>query len=125
MEQTHTIVVVEDSDTQFLLVEAVLADLPVTVRRAATGEQAIEVLSDNKPDLLLLDILLPDMRGWDVLDRLADGEALKDVPILVLTSRTEMPHRIIAKLQGVAVYMNKPFDPQDLRNKVGELLGLT
>lgn len=82
------------------------------------------MLSEAKPDLVLLDITLPDMRGWDVLDRLSADGKLEGVPVLVLTSHTETAHRVVGRMQEVIAYMTKPFIPSELLDKVREILGL-
>ncbi|MBI3360569.1 MAG: response regulator transcription factor [Chloroflexi bacterium] len=124
MTRTYDVVSVEDNDTVFALLEAVLEELPIALRRASTGAEAIAMLTQAKPDLVLLDITLPDMRGWDVLDRLSADGKLEGVPVLVLTSHTETAHRVIGRMQDVTAYMTKPFLPSELLDKIGQLLGL-
>lgn len=125
MTDTYDVISIEDDLDQFELIRATLKDLPLELRHAATGEEAVELIRAGAPDLLITDITLPDMRGWDVLDMMAsEGGALAGTPVLVLTSHREAPHRIIGELQEVAVYMNKPFEPRALAGKVQELLGL-
>jgi len=123
MTETYKVINVEDDPFQFALTKAILKELPLELHHAATGEEGIKLLTEMSPDLLILDVTLPDMRGWDVLDEIVKKQGkLKDCPILVLTGHTEVPHRIIASLQDVAVYMNKPFEPLEFRSTVKELL---
>jgi DNA-binding response OmpR family regulator len=114
---------VEDDDDQFTLLKLALKELPLELRRARSGGDAVSILPDFKPELLILDVNLPDIGGWQVLDWLkANQAALVGAPVIVLTAHTEASHRVIGKLQDVAHYMNKPFVPASLCAKVKELL---
>jgi len=125
MSQTYRVLSVEDDDDQFTLLRIALRPLPLELRRASSGQEALQVVAEFMPQLLLLDVTLPDIRGWQVLDWLkANNEALKDIPVIVLTGHTEASHRVIARLQEVAHYMNKPFEPDELRAKVKSVLGI-
>jgi len=119
----YDLVSVEDDDDLFTLLKMALREQPVTLRRAHNGAEALRQLRAARPDLLLLDITLPDMRGWDVLDRAAAANLLDDVPVIVLTSHSEAPHRIIGKMQAVAAYINKPLRAPELRDTIGQILG--
>lgn len=123
MTKKFDLVSVEDDDDLFILLEMALRDQPVALRRARTGAEALRLLAEAKPDLMLLDIALPDMRGWEVLDRATAANHLVGVPVVVLTSHTEVPHRIIGKVQDVAAYLNKPLRAPELRSTLGRILG--
>ena len=123
MPKTYNILSVEDDDDQFDLIKIALKGMPLELRRAGNGDEALKAVAESKPDLLLLDLTLPDMRGWDVLNWLsANGNVLVGVPVLVLTAHTESSHRMIARLREVAHYMNKPFVPSALRNQIKQIL---
>ena len=123
MPKTYNILSVEDDDDQFDLIKIALKGMPLELRRAGNGDEALKAVAESKPDLLLLDLTLPDMRGWDVLNWLsANGNVLVGVPVLVLTAHTESSHRMIARLREVAHYMNKPFVPSALRNQIKHIL---
>jgi DNA-binding response OmpR family regulator len=123
MPRTYRALSIEDDDDQFTLLKIALKDLPLELRRASNGKEALALLPDLKPDLLLVDVTLPDMHGWQVLDWLkTNHQALRDMPVIVLTAHTEASHRVIAKLQEVAHYLNKPFVPGELRDRVKTLL---
>jgi DNA-binding response OmpR family regulator len=126
MSKTFRTLSVEDDDEQFMLLKIALKDLPLELRRASSGNDAVSMLPEFKPELLILDVTLPDIRGWQVLDWLKSNQAaLMDAPVIVLTSHTEASHRVIGKLQEVAHYMNKPFMPASLCAKVKELLNIS
>lgn len=123
MPRVYRALSVEDDDDQFTLLRLALRALPLELRRASSGKEALALLPDFRPELLLLDVTLPDIRGWEVLDWLkANDAALKNIPVIVLTGHTEASHRVIARLQEVAHYMNKPFVPDELRAKIKTVL---
>lgn len=115
---------VEDDDGIFELLQAVLYDLPIDFRRASNGRQAIAAINAQLPDLLLLDISLPDINGWDVLKAVCEQE-MKPPKIIVLTAYSEPAHRLIAHFQAVDHFINKPFAPRALHRLVADILGLT
>ena len=123
MSRTYRVLSVEDDDDQFTLLRIALKDLPLELRRATSGKEALSLMPEFKPELLMIDVTLPDMRGWEVLDWLrANDQALMNAPVIVLTSHTEASHRVIAKLREVAHYVNKPFVAADIRAQVREQL---
>lgn len=126
MSRTYRVLSVEDDDDQYTLLRIALRQMPLELRRASSGKEALTLLPEFMPELLLLDVTLPDIRGWEVLDWLkANDVALKNIPVIVLTGHTEASHRVIAKLQEVAHYMNKPFQPEELRAKIENLLKIS
>lgn len=123
MSRIYRVLSVEDDDDQFTLLKLALKPLPLELRRASSGREALALLPEYMPELILLDVTLPDIRGWEVLDWLKTNDvALHNVPVIVLTGHTEASHRVIAKLQEVAMYMNKPVKADELRDKIKTVL---
>lgn len=117
MSQRYNIFSVEDDIGLFELIALTLKKLPVDVHHAKSGAEALELIPKMNVDVLILDITLPDMHGWDVLKELS---ALK-VPlkgVIILTGHTESAHRVMAHFQDVTAYINKPFKPAELRNAI-------
>jgi CheY-like chemotaxis protein len=117
------IVAVEDSAVVRRLIEISLESLDVSVVTVANGTDACEYVVTTPPDLLLLDIGLPDMDGWDVLDFVLEQPSLDGLPVIMLTGHTDGDDRIRANERGVAAYLPKPFRPADLRDVVTSVLG--
>jgi len=86
------------------------------------GVDAVEQLQDRVPDLMLLDIEMPRMDGYELATHMRNDERLKDVPIIMITSRTGEKHRQRALEIGVNRYLGKPYQEQDLMQTVRELL---
>ena len=117
MTKPFSIVSVEDDVGLSELIKFTLRKLPVEFHHARTGAEAIKLIPKIKADVLILDITLPDIHGWDVLRRLsALNVDLKGV--IVLTGRTDAANRVMAHFQDVTAYMNKPFKPAELRKTV-------
>lgn len=118
------ILAVEDDQSALHLLKLALRPLPVEIIHASTGNDAIDWLRREQPALIFLDIHLPDMHGWQVLEAIKDSGRIADTPIIVLTASREPVHRLIGNLQSVAHFMNKPFKQDELRARVTELLQL-
>jgi CheY-like chemotaxis protein len=116
--------VVEDDDLSYKLMHTYLRTLPLEITNATTGAEAVEYLKRHMPDLILLDINLPDMHGWEVLDMFKNDPRLNHARIIVLTAHKEPVHRLIGSLQPIAAYMNKPVHQDELLQQVRQLLNL-
>lgn len=89
---------------------------------AADGAQALETARKEHPDVIVLDLLLPGMSGYDVLRALRGEEATRDTGVIVLTARSEQPERIKGLTLGADDYLTKPFSPAELGLRIAGLL---
>ena len=124
MSQTYRVLIVEDDDLNFKLMRTILRSLPLELVNATTGAEAVAFLKEEVPDLIFLDINLPDMHGWEVLDVFKGDNRISKARIIVLTAHKEPVHRLIGSLQPIAVYMNKPVQAEELLQQVRQLLKL-
>lgn len=124
MPSTYRVLVVEDDTDSITLMQLALGGLPLEFELAQTGAAAIAVLGRTVPDLMFLDIELPDMHGWEVLDRFKTDKRLANLDVVVLTSHRDPVHRLIGSLQPIAAYLRKPVEAEALRAHVREILGL-
>ncbi|MDX1453640.1 MAG: response regulator, partial [Oleiphilaceae bacterium] len=111
---TTLVMVVDDSVTVRKVTSRLLTRNGMEVITAKDGVDAIAQLQDQKPDVMLLDIEMPRMDGFEVATLVRHDERLKDVPIIMITSRTGAKHRERALSIGVNEYLGKPFQEQDL-----------
>jgi two-component system chemotaxis response regulator CheY len=119
-----SVLIVDDSPTIRRMVRAALRGLPgLTFREAGTGLEAIESLVLSPPDLMVLDLNMPDLHGLDVLQFVRSHDAFKVVPIIVLTTRGDQESRRRALANGATLFLTKPFSPQALAGDVDALLG--
>ncbi len=123
MSQPYTIVSVEDDIGLYQLIEITLRPLPVELHHAKNGQEALTIIPQVNTDVLILDLTLPDMRGWDVLKKLSELN-LQLKSVIVLTGRTDPAHRVIAHFQDVTAFINKPFKPSELRETIRNVLNI-
>ena len=116
------VLVVEDSAVIRRLIEVCLrpADLEVLMRE--DGPSGLAAAQSENPDLLVLDIGLPEMDGWQVLDHLRSLPETRTLPVLVLTAHAEEESRRRADEGGADAFVTKPFQPNDFRQEVLSLL---
>jgi CheY-like chemotaxis protein len=89
---------------------------------AVDGIDALERVKAERPDVILLDVMMPRADGWTVAERLGEDEATRDIPIVFLTARAERRDRERAHKLGAVGYLTKPLDPVDLPQVVEEIL---
>lgn len=109
-----SILVIEDSQTSRKVISMVLTREGYHVVEASTGADGIMLAGEVIPSLILLDIMLPDMTGFDVLPRLKDMPHLQQVPVIMLTGKTGSADRMLGIRAGSSEYLTKPFNPQKL-----------
>jgi chemosensory pili system protein ChpA (sensor histidine kinase/response regulator) len=123
IESKSTILVVDDSVTVRKVTSRFLERQGFNVAVAKDGIDAIEILQDTTPDMILLDIEMPRMDGFEVATQVRHNKRLKHIPIIMITSRTGEKHRERALEIGVNDYMGKPFQEQELLSKIQNILG--
>ncbi len=114
--------IIEDSKLIQRLVELCLRPLGLEIEAREDGRSGLEAALADPPDVLILDIGLPEMDGWEVLSRLRAEVHTRYLPILVLTAHAQEETRRRANQGGADHFMTKPFQTQELRSAVTELL---
>jgi two-component system, OmpR family, alkaline phosphatase synthesis response regulator PhoP len=125
MEQK--ILIVDDEAHIRMLIEQTLEELEdeeVTFLTADNGEDALEIISTEKPQLVFLDVMMPKMNGMEVCRRVKKEMVLDDVYIVLLTAKGQEVDRLKGQEVGADVYMTKPFDPESILQKARTVLGL-
>lgn len=115
---TERILVVDDDPEIVRLVQSYLRQAGYEVLAAANGEAALYTLRRERPDLLVLDLMLPDRDGWEITRTIRSDEALKATPIIMLTARIDDTDKIIGLEMGADDYVTKPFNPRELVARV-------
>jgi two-component system phosphate regulon response regulator PhoB len=116
------VLVVDDEPDIVALVAYHLVKAGYRVSTAGNGQDAISQARGERPSLIVLDLMLPGMSGFDVLEQLRSDEATREVAVLMLTARKEEPDRIRGLSLGADDYLTKPFSPQELVLRVGAIL---
>lgn len=109
-----SVLVVEDSPTTRKVISITLEQQGFGVIEAGDGLKALSKLNDTRPDLVLLDIILPKMDGYKILSIIKNNPELKDIPVIMLTSKDGILNKVKGKVSGCEAYLTKPFDPQEL-----------
>jgi two-component system phosphate regulon response regulator PhoB len=116
------ILVVEDERDISALVAYHLTKEGYRVRTAEGGQEALEAMDAERPDLVILDLMLPGFSGYDVLAEMRRRPALVDVPVIVLTARRDESDRVKGLELGADDYVTKPFSPRELTLRVAAVL---
>ena len=114
-----TVLCIEDELEMIKLIELTLQRGPFRVLGAVSGQQGIDIARHVLPDVVLLDLMMPDMDGWEVARRLRADEELRDVPIIAVS--VVHPSSYPARELAVDDYVTKPFVPDELLRRVGEI----
>ncbi|MEP6590381.1 MAG: response regulator [Gemmatimonadota bacterium] len=119
---THRILVVDDEPDITALVAYHLARAGYRVSTAANGPDALKAAKEECPDLVVLDLMLPGLSGYDVLAELRKRDETRDIGVILLTARRDEPDRIRGLTLGADDYLTKPFSPAELALRVQALL---
>ncbi len=119
---SERILVVDDDREIVRLLRAYLEQAGFKVLTAGDGETALHVLRSDQPDLVVLDLMLPNRDGWSVIKVAREDSALADIPIIVLTARVEDSDRILGLELGADDYVTKPFNPREVVLRVRSVL---
>jgi DNA-binding response OmpR family regulator len=115
------ILVVDDEEDILHFLELVLGDKGYEVTTAANGHEALARAQADRPDLILLDIMMPQMDGWEVLKLLRVDEETAALPVAMLSARTEAQDRVQGLQEGAVDYICKPFALQELLGKIDSI----
>jgi len=118
----ETILVVDDEANIVELAQMYLEQEGFRVQAARDGAQALEQISKQTPALIVLDLMLPEMDGWEVCRRVRAGKTTGDLPIIMLTARDDDVDKIVGLELGADDYMTKPFNPRELVARVKVIL---
>lgn len=116
---TKRIVYVEDEEEMIDLVKLILSRKGYQVIGAIGGQEGLDVIRENVPDLVLLDLMMPDIEGWDVYQQIRADETTQDIPVIVITAKAQNIDKVLGlHIAKVDDYIAKPFSPQMLLESV-------
>lgn len=118
------ILIVDDSTLNIEIARGVLSERDYIIFTASNGEDALETAASQKPDLILLDIMMPGTDGFSVLKKLKNNHELKDIPVIFLTGIEDIEYLIEGFKVGAVDYIKKPFNPYELHARVNAHLEL-
>ncbi len=121
---TATVLIVDDEPVNVDLLEQELGAAGYRTVAAGSGEQAVVLAAQSQPDLILLDVIMRGIDGYETCRRLKAGEATRAIPVIVLTALTETSEKVRAFREGAVDYVTKPFEPEELLARVGTHIAL-
>jgi DNA-binding response OmpR family regulator len=119
----RTIMVVDDNNDLVEIVRLTLESKGFNVRCAYSGQELLDSLEKKKPDLILLDIMMPEMDGLEVLTRLRENSDTASIPVILLTAKVLYDDVIRGYKRGAEYYITKPFTPTQVLEGVNLILG--
>ena len=125
VEDKKVVVCVEDEPEMIELVKLILGRRGFELIGAVGGREGLETVRERKPDLVLLDLMMPDMDGWEVYQQMKTDDELKDIPVIVVTAKAQSIDKVLGlHIAKVDDYVTKPFGPQELLQSVNKVLGI-
>jgi len=117
------ILCVEDEPEMIDLMRLILGRRGFEVKGAAGGIEGLRMIREDPPDLVLLDLMMPDMDGWEVYQQMKADEHTKNIPVIVVTAKAQSIDKVLGlHIAKVDDYLAKPFSPQDLLSSVERVL---
>jgi CheY-like chemotaxis protein len=117
-----TVLVTEDNPLHMKIFKLNLTFGGFTVLEAENGEKGVELARREHPDLILVDLSLPKIDGWEMIGRIKEDEATRDIPVIVVSARRPQDEAARAAMRHVAAYIPKPLDPEALMALVQETI---
>lgn len=122
-QQSKRLAYIEDEAEMIDLVRLILGRRGYTVVGANGGREGLALVQKEIPDLILLDLMMPDMDGWDVYHQIKSDAKTRDIPVIVITAKAQNIDKILGlHIAKVDDYISKPFSPQELLERVEQVL---
>jgi DNA-binding response OmpR family regulator len=123
-EEAKRVVCIEDEPEMIDLVRLILGRKGFNVIGANGGIEGLETVQRERPDLVLLDLMMPDMDGWEVYQQMKADDDLRDIPVVVVTAKAQSIDKVLGlHIAKVDDYITKPFGPQELLESVEKIIG--
>jgi DNA-binding response OmpR family regulator len=117
------VIYIEDEQEMIDLVRLILSRKGIEVKGANGGREGLDMIRQEPPDLVLLDLMMPDMDGWDVYQQIKADDATAGIPVIVITAKAQSIDKVLGlHIAKVDDYISKPFSPQELVESVDLVL---
>jgi DNA-binding response OmpR family regulator len=124
-EEPKKVLCIEDDPEMIDLIKLILERRGFEFIGAVGGREGLDAIEREKPDLVLLDIMMPDIDGWDVYRQMKANEEFKDLPVIVVTAKAQSIDKVLGlHIAKVDDYVTKPFGPKELLRSIDKVLGL-
>lgn len=122
-DEPKKVVCIEDELEMIELVKLILGRNKFAVTGAVGGHEGLNKISEIQPDLVLLDLMMPEMDGWEVYQKMKASEEMRDIPVIVVTAKAQSIDRVLGlHIARVDDYITKPFGPQELLDSVERVI---
>jgi DNA-binding response OmpR family regulator len=122
-DKIRKVVCIEDELEMIELVKLILGRHHFEVIGAVGGQEGLEKVAELQPDLVLLDLMMPEIDGWEVYQKMKASEKMRDIPVIVVTAKAQSIDRVLGlQIARVDDYITKPFGPQELLESVERVL---
>ena len=123
MYKGKTILIVDDSPVERHILKDAVSGLEFTIFEAENGESGIKMAIEHKPDIILMDVVMPGINGFQATKQITNNEQLKNVPVIMCTSKNQETDKIWGARQGAKAYVVKPINKEALISEIKKLLG--
>lgn len=117
------ILIVDDSETHLYTLSKIVEEQGHEVITAGSGEEGVEAATANKPDLILMDVVMPGLNGFQATRKISKNKDTSEIPIIFVTTKNQETDRIWGLRQGASAYLTKPVDKKLLIQAVNDALG--
>jgi DNA-binding response OmpR family regulator len=125
-EKTRRVIYIEDDQEMIELVMLILTRRGFQVQGAQGGRSGLDLIAQNPPDLILLDLMMPGLDGWEVYQQLKANEKTRNIPVIVVTAKAQAIDRVLGlHIAKVDDYIAKPFRPQELIDSIERVMSRT
>lgn len=122
MASGKKVLIVDDEPNILIALEFLIRQEGYEVQKAKDGQQALQILNDFRPNVTILDVMMPRMDGFELAKRIRNQEELAETAIVFLTAKGTQEDRFTGYANGAEVYLTKPFDNQELIDTINELI---
>ena len=123
IDDPKKVVCIEDELEMIELVKLILGRSQFDVTGAVGGREGLAKIAEVKPDLVLLDLMMPEMDGWEVYQKMKASDEMRDIPVIVVTAKAQSIDRVLGlHIARVDDYITKPFGPQELLDSVERVI---
>lgn len=122
VKKQKKVIYIEDEPEMIDLVTLILNRKGFTVKGANGGREGLDLIKKELPDLVLLDLMMPDVDGWDVYQQMKAEEKTRKIPVIVITAKAQSIDKVLGlHIAKVEAYISKPFTPQELIDSVDKI----
>jgi len=121
MKDNKKVLIIDDDDDIISLIKIILENENYTVLGSSNGEDGIKKAIKYKPDLILLDIMMPVMDGWEILKMLRMEDNTRKIPVAMLTCKTDVKDKLTGLQEGAIDYITKPISPEELIARINNI----